>query len=217
MGKVLHASGSGYFPECIIEQEPDPQLPCVATTLTEAMALTWRVRKWEAKVSGIIHDLSDGFSSAFNGAWRDSNSSSPFDKEEDIVCFGGNSHTENIPFNVFVTTNNPDLEPFSFEANLQFIHGNTFTGLPPSDRKVYRVGDIYYPYIDIRSFLIFASTYYYFAKLGTYKITFAGEEITGDIFSGYSANFTGTMSVEIRAKEYWSYGGTYNTSTGQPL
>jgi hypothetical protein len=216
MGKVLHASGSGYFPECIIEQEPEPQLPYVATTLTEAMALTWRVRKWEAKVSGSIHDDSDGFRNSFNGAWRDSNSSSPFDKEEEIVCFGGNSHTENIPFYVLVTPDNPDLDPFSYDAQLDFIHGNTFTGLPPSDRKVYRVGDIYYPYIHISSAL-FESTYYFYPKLGTYKITFAGEEISGDIFSSYSANFSGTMSIEIRGKEYWSYGGTYNTQTGQPL
>jgi hypothetical protein len=56
MGKVIHASYSGYFPTCIISGTPTPSQEYLSLTLEQAMALFWRVRTWEAKASGSFRD-----------------------------------------------------------------------------------------------------------------------------------------------------------------
>lgn len=51
MGKILHASGSGYFPFCIQEtQQVDPWDEPLS--LKEAMSLYWKVKSWTVQVTG---------------------------------------------------------------------------------------------------------------------------------------------------------------------
>jgi len=51
MGKILHASGSGYFPFCIQEtQQVDPWDEPLS--LKEAMSLYWKVKSWTIQVTG---------------------------------------------------------------------------------------------------------------------------------------------------------------------
>lgn len=55
MGKVLHASDSGYFTSCVHDQEIlAPSLYPAATSLEDAMKAFWRVRSW--RVQGYITD-----------------------------------------------------------------------------------------------------------------------------------------------------------------
>ena len=58
-------------------------------------------------------------------------------------------------------------------------------------------------------------TSFYTAKIGTYKITYLDYDIVGNLFG--TDGSSGTALIEVNAKEYWSYGGTYSTTTGQPL
>ena len=48
MAKVLHASASGYFPSCLIE---DASL--ATQSLEDAMSIYWRVKSWTITISGI--------------------------------------------------------------------------------------------------------------------------------------------------------------------
>lgn len=47
MAKVLHASASGYFPSCLIE---DASL--ATQSLEDAMSIYWRVKSWTITISG---------------------------------------------------------------------------------------------------------------------------------------------------------------------
>jgi hypothetical protein len=61
MGKVLHASASGYFPACIVAAEADKS-NLVGGTLKQIMELYWRVKAWGLdSVSGSVNfDYGDG-------------------------------------------------------------------------------------------------------------------------------------------------------------
>jgi hypothetical protein len=56
--------------------------------------------------------------------------------------------------------------------------------------------------------------------LGNYSISFGGFTKNGDLYGeadGIGPNqptTSGSVSLQIRAKEYWSYGGKYDTTTG---
>ena len=55
MGKVLHASYSGYFPFCLISQaKNNPSEYPFEVNLKNAMALFWKVKTW--RVQGYITD-----------------------------------------------------------------------------------------------------------------------------------------------------------------
>jgi hypothetical protein len=57
--------------------------------------------------------------------------------------------------------------------------------------------------------------------VGTWSMEFFGGPIVGNLYSqsGGSGSWDGSSGIimTISAKEYWSYGGTYNTTTGEPL
>jgi len=48
MAKVIHASASGYFPACLIE---DSEL--ATQSLEDAMSIYWRVKSWTITISGV--------------------------------------------------------------------------------------------------------------------------------------------------------------------
>jgi hypothetical protein len=203
MGKVLHASYSGYFPFCIIERDFVPTNSVGGTfypigmSLDQVTALFWRVKKWT-------------FADAFLGK-----TSEPFslfgspESEEGFVCTGGFSFQ-----GIFYGSLAPG-------AVSQIIDFDLFT----TSQKVLRVGNLYYPrlffsgqYFDDSGFFSNGLTYRETAGpylSGVFRINFAGTTISMDLYSGYEdANF---YIADLAANEYWSYGGTYNTSTGQPL
>jgi hypothetical protein len=225
MGKVLHASKSGYFTTCIIEGEPPPfsfgyNRAYISTTLREAMGLFWRVKTWEAKITGaqVVSGFGDSLTiTPAEDFYRtlNQNPSLNFNKEEDLVCYAGEAFSFEGDFPIKRAYQNP---PEEFDAVATMFFRFTFY-------EIRKAGDVYYPYLSI--YLdgggTFSNSVGDGPKAGGYTITAAGAglSIANDLFFQFyppeGFEYAGGLSIQIRAKEYWSYGGTYNTATGEPL
>jgi len=195
MGKVLHASGSGYFPGCIVAGDPED----CPWTLEKAMQTYWRVRTWTFTANGIAtntDDPGDTFpisSEITDITSRDIETAFPQTLEEGLVCGNFFSNAED------------------YFAEIEFGQAKTSGGLYDSGLfcgiEDYRVDplEFYFAAINSSAFSI--------SILGTnIPITMQyvndDEEFIYAITSG-SATLTPTL--------WWSYGGTYNTSTGAKL
>jgi hypothetical protein len=206
MGKVLHASYSGYFPTCTVDQTPTPSQNYLSLSLIEAMALFWRVRTWEAKASGSFY--SENISSTIeytSSSCVDMTPTITIGQEEDLVCKGEETFAFQRLATAIITPDGGD--PFNTDGTIdfQFIFASIAKG-----------GSTYYPSFFIASINALTSLVPTFgSKIGTYKITYSGFQIVGDLFGPDGSS--GSALIEIEAKQYWSYGGTYNTSTGEPL
>ena len=198
MGKVLHASKSGYFTSCI-------QNEAGYWTLEKAMEVYWRVKKWELNMSTTylidfpenpeIITISSGTNVPLtNGSGQ----------EEDLVCssafyadlFGliGPLKGAEITFGDAAKSGSLYSPGFNFYADF-----NTPFDLGDFQLDVYTGGDG----TDVRSHSVYGST----------PIEFSYTII--DQYAEFFVLQDATFSLE--PKEWWSYGGTYNTSTGEPL
>jgi hypothetical protein len=221
MGKVLHASASGYFPFCITDGEPPLTSDFyLELTLEQIMAIFWRVKTWEGKTSGSY------IYTPYPGA-----------PEDELVTFSPNSF-ETMSTNYYVENEenlvcgitNPPNAPNApnLERDIVVVFSRTDGSDPgPYPTKLswglnfqplYRNNSLYYLESQINAVGIAGNVVvnYNNYKVGTYKIAFLEYNITGNIYQFYEST-GGSVSLEIRAKEYWSYGGTYNTETGKPL
>ena len=87
MGKVLHASYSGYFPFCIgrdgnfgpDEGETEGGVYPVGMSLEDAMKIYWRVRTWEISYEGRTADITPKYNFSDVGYAQIS-------EEKEIVC-----------------------------------------------------------------------------------------------------------------------------------
>ena len=197
MGKVLHASYSGYFPFCIPEGTPEN----CPWTLEKAMQTYWRIRTWTFFASGIATNTDDPsdtipFSSEITDITsRDNETGEPQTLEEGLVC--GNLFENGI------------LDAYCL---IEFYQAETSGGLYNSGL----IGEVVDDRVDPLEFVFAAnvSSAFSISILGTnipITMTYKNDpdqESSYSITSG-SATLTPTL--------WWSYGGTYNTSTGQPL
>jgi hypothetical protein len=206
MGKILYPS---YFTSCISEEIPEEfDLDgYVSGTLRQTMALVWKVRYWEARTSGTLY-YGDGYTRTYSGDYQ-TLQRTPFsppvaETEEDLVCTAGtllNSRfTSNVAWTVEGITSNV-TDNIGWYVELQ---GGVSTN-----------NKIYFPCI-IGNIWFVNANYPFFNECGSYTISFENYTLTGILYSG-DYNGSGNVLVEIRAQEYWSYGGTYNTSTGARL
>jgi hypothetical protein len=240
MGKVLHASYSGYFPFCTQQGTPSSSKEYLSLSLLEAMTLFWRVKKWEVKVTGVLNytyppsgdsyrflqSLTYPSDSFFECETRGTNITT----EEDFVCV---QDADDFIFGSFAPTREfqfgPDEEggplPPPIVTNFLQFFIFKFTTL---DELIITDGSNFY--VNFISFV--PGT----ARLGTkdldnfpeatkiqgnYSISFGGFTKNGDLYGeadGVAAprfpTTSGSVSLQIRAKEYWSYGGEYDTTTG---
>jgi hypothetical protein len=204
MGKVLHASGSGYFINCIEESGDSAN---AIWTLENAMKLYWRVRSWSFSASGILEEEGDlfSFSLNFNNIesyfyYEPDDEFIPTPREEQLVCGG-----ESYPF--FSEINNL-TSPSLIEVGR---------------RGVFKVGDLYNPSFEGE-----------FANRFPYNLDFRMAASIPSLYPTIStvSLFGGVLPIGVRSRvggevisltatltptEWWSYGGTYNTSTGEPL
>jgi hypothetical protein len=203
MGKVLHASYSGYFPTCIIDGTPTPTQDYLSLTLEQAMALFWRVKTWEARASGSFYSYNINSNITYtSNSFSDMTPSITIQEEKNLVCKG----SETFSFERAATaTITPDVgPPYNVDGTINFQY--IFTSIKKNSST-------YYPSFIISSINAISSYALSFtAKIGTYKITYLDYDITGDIF-GADGSY-GFALIEINAKEYWTYGGTYNSQTG---
>jgi hypothetical protein len=216
MGKILHASASGYFPNCIKigpRDEPTQSLPFTGftdMTLDQAMGLLWRVKTWECLVSGSSEYLPpEGPGASYittftDTTYREMFTFTPINQEEDLVCgIQFQYRLDDIP------------------ALFTFLDGSM--NIPQTckfyigSNDISKVGDVYFPTLSTNcwSFSSIGSVGEFSQAIGTYNISFLGYVITRTTYNGIYV--FGSQTINIRAKEYWSYGGTYDTATGEPL
>jgi len=196
MGKVLHASGSGYFPSCILAGDP---ADC-PWTLEKAMQTYWRVRTWTFTASGTITEEDSStypFSSTITGITsHDVETNIPQTLEEGLVC--GNYFDVVIP--------NDD-----FYSLIDFYTPKTSGDLYDSGLSGEAVDNTTDPLEFV--FAANISSAFNISILGT-NIPISMEYINDDLDNPQTIT---SGSATLTPTEWWSYGGTYNTSTGEPL
>jgi hypothetical protein len=202
MGKVLHASGSGYFPGCVTDGTPPER--SLGLTLEEAMGMFWRVRTWEARASG-TQFYEEAFSQYNSNSYSDLTPFHTIEKEEDLVCYGNNLFPleRSIGVTVTPTSGDPPGPPYPLGSIIKMVYGGS----------IIKNDSLYYFdfYIEGFNCLTFSFT----EKVGTYNVSYLNHQISGDLFG--PPDTSGSTLIEINAKTYWSYGGTYDTTTGTRL
>jgi len=223
MGKVLHASASGYFTGCIKEQ--NELVECFSGNLTQVMSLFWRVKKWEATATGTLERFfnNDFESLTFDGITRELQPQQPIPSaEEDLVCFNSESKSSLIYYTIadWATdqSGNPFTDAIAYVVGSGYRNDEQYTGVEKTGNN-FRIGGQ----------LIFSATILIngngdtppiyddpLVEAGNYRIITSAGTMTGKLWTSWTDQVA-NCSVTINAKEYWSYGGTYNTSSGAPL
>ena len=197
MGEVLHASGSGYFPTCIQEASSPDHCPW---TLGQAMDTYWRVRTWKFEVSG-LSGADGGTLYPYSSTIDNITSQKP--SEQDLVC--NNEFVYNDPdFSGIsvIAFGNPEKSGSLYTSG---INGNLLDEPRGNETYEFRV----YPEYEIDPFEnIYSVDFSIFGK----TIPMIVYEPSGQASVAY-ADVVATLTPTL----WWSYGGTYNTSTGARL
>jgi len=230
MGKVLHASKSGYFPRCLSDSSELPRdSNYIIGGIQEVMTPFWRVRKWEISVTG---SFSDGGLTQwdFNGTANELFGNPVIEKEEDLICFNSqdkfyisfsSGYVSWGTLTTIVEQGQPPItEPLILEAPLYVGLGYLFSPYNTFEaNSIVRNDDVYkLPFFwGIQTFsLLSDSLDQGWIPVGTYTFDVIGVSTTPRTLYG-PPNLSGSATAIVSAKEYWSYGGTYDTSTGLPL
>jgi hypothetical protein len=202
MGKVLHASASGYFPFCI-EEAPEP---------TEEGSVVG---------SGTTHPLGMSLENAMKLYWRIKKIKLTTPRASATALAESTKQSEKF----LVCTPNPIAGTASYFTTeiFRFTDISVFFQTP----FIYKYNDLYYPNFSL-SFIdqeidpvgpTITNGQFFTNKIeidysvySTYNFLGLGEV---DL---YAFNIIGSPELgSVEVDEYWSYGGTYNTSTGLPL
>ena len=214
MGKVLSAQGSGYFPICIPEGTPTPSKNFLSLTLQQAMSLFWRVKTWEAKITGTVSFNTGNSITYLLTNYQELVRNRPeINSEENYVCNGDETFSFGRVMEVLLASEGQD--PVIFD----FSWGFAYNFNPESGFGAYRNGNLFYPSFEtaIVGPVVSYDAPTYNTNVGIYQISLNGFTISGELYAADNLAPSGAALIEIRAKEYWSYGGTWNTSTGEPL
>jgi len=196
MGKVLSAQGTGYYPSCIQEGSRPDDNDYLDLTIEQGMALYWRTRGWRVDASGSFY--SDGRGTpenpiVFSGG-SELTPSLTVTSEEELVCFG------NYIFDFTGTFIIEGAVPITF--NYDFSSG-------------YKTEEKFFPAFDVDGLFVYSS-FPNGEKIGNVRFIFNDYTIVKDIYTD-DTGAVGDVLIDFTCIEYWSYGGTWNTSTGQPL
>lgn len=195
MGKVLSAQGTGYYPSCIQEGSRPDDPDYLDLTIEQGMALYWRTRKWRVDASGSYYSDGQGTPEdplVFSGG-GELTQYTPVGSEEDLVCLGGSEYG-------FFGDISLNGEPDGVEVFYDYTTG-------------FKTDEKFFPAFFFNSAFISSTRQ---IKVGVARLIFNGYTIAKDIFSSESGA-VGDVLIDFTCIEYWSYGGTWNTSTGQPL
>jgi hypothetical protein len=190
MGKVLHASGSGYFPFCIGEIDLSiPELYSMVS-IEAVMKIWWRIKKIR-----------------FYGTYTQRNNGNPIDVPWELIVQRNAANEENLvcnPFPSWNTISQLNITDGSFTTSSVSYKGTS------DDRFILAaaVGGALEDVLQEQS-IPFVSIP---VEEGSQKFVFEGIS-----FTNTPPEFTLPGSINYQILEYWSYGGTYNTSTGLPL
>lgn len=201
MGKVLHASASGYFPACIQTATADKS-NLVGGTLEQIMELYWGVKAWRLdSVSGSINI--DGEIVNYSASQQSLGYVDPA-TEENLVC---------DPFPFFSATANYLLNASNYLLSVS-LNGFNFNFLKENETYYMRFSfDMLFVTTQVTAYVPGVSSG---GQVGFVTINGLSVPLYGYV-DGQPRPITGNISALISATEYWSYGGTYNTQTGAPL
>lgn len=211
MGKVLHASYSGYFPFpfCLSENNTFPTgretFYPIGLSFEQAVSLYWRVSKWQ---------FSDNFTPSsnetiFEFTYYPALINIP--EEKYLVCSSGF---------VFDRVFNEQVPGFVFS---QISEGYLFQSPQLLPENIVKKDNLYYPQ------LFFSGQWLNFGDFGTGVTLFnpiTDSNLVGSLrieWLQYIVDiplysfYTNSYSVVLKAVEYWSYGGTWDTGTGARL
>ena len=208
MGRVLHASASGYFTECIgLWQKENPSSYPIDYSLELAMALFWRVRAW--RFIGYITDTIR-YPTHINKYTQEIFTPS---SEEQLVCSGGfssGSFTSGNPFeSILFSSFDYDLGGGGIKKsnNQIFLPRIFFEGTYTGDTFSKQGVSLTNPGQASGSL-----TLSFLGSTQTIPLWRQADLVPPDPLAPYYEN----GDWEIQAAEYWSYGGTYDTTTGLP-
>jgi len=211
MGKILTAQP---FPFSHYDSEAAGFVPCGITTgryvqgtISEMMRLYWRVRSFS--VSGSYtnyqfnHPANPPQSASYSGT-ADSNA----DTELNLVCGVG-------------TTSNLSLSGNITDANLELVFSGAdfYFNSPPTQPIVKLYGSIdFLSNADDSSGVstIVGGSLSPFLIDG-FQVYEDGNPVNYNAQSSFGTPLITDFNSTIVASEYWSYGGTYDTATGEPL
>ena len=198
MPKVLHASHSGYFPACLTE---DPDL--ADNFLKTAMAMYWKVRTLSITIFAYGNTTPITFTStAPDESW--------------LVCNNIGQQGPNNKAGFLQLLPNGTILPWQDGLIDFFLDGfyvdsyskPTFYGVNPRFRVRISTGEFSYAEYSSGGF----EEYEQF--VGYYDFPFYGGAPLYELLEDEKAS---PASGLITVDEYWSYDGTFDTKTGEPL
>jgi hypothetical protein len=202
MGRVLHASYSGYFPSCIGAART---VGVVSGSLSKIMEIYWRIKTWEiSSATGAVIfpiDEDDSITYTFTEGTKELGSTDAT-TEEELVC----------------------TKYFNKTALIQTVVTNTLA--PPPSSIFTTFGLTYFPTASKSGSNYQMSFIGFISSVGTDLVSTTKEgPIVGYIslspldisvpLRADSAEASGNVSVSLNATEWWSYGGLYDTATGE--
>jgi len=205
MGKVLFPD---YFPNRCPPYDDSPRW--WTAELAGYMRMIWRVKKWEFIIN--ITSPYSGWSTDIIGEHKFIYKSEAT-TEEELVCIKGlEFESGNTSFETY------DMQISPYFTSFQSFSPYSSMGARASDSGSYDNG------IDQGDLPIPDGPQYsnYVKNLSTVNIENFGNDIAYSPFTAFTTTGQGEdfnlyYTARVRAKEYWSYGGTYNTETGEPL
>ena len=236
MGKVLHASFSGWFPFCLYTGATGVgagTMRPVGLDLESCMKLFWRVKKWRATFSAGGITLQNDFLnlSGQAGSRGAPDGYLPPSSESDIVCRRFSKASPPATFVGFEEILESSLK--SLELGF-FLGGATANDpLEPNTGTFNNIknmvfhdtqNNLFYPIISIGATVsdqaTFTSTIKSYPSGTPTTIQFIeNEELWFEIPAWLSGSALGVpfSQKKIEPIEYWSYGETYDTTTGEPI
>jgi len=223
VGKVLSAQGSGWFPTCITYgAASDPTNFGLDCTIVQGMSLYWKTRTWRVNASGGYRlynspggqpDLVASYSGGgeivadYLPSYFSNDRITP-SSEENLLCLGDYIRDMSSQ-NIFITLDNGTFSCF-FNVYLFFSAGYL------NQTKVN-------PYFELDTGgKIQNGGQAITEKVGTLRMSFDGYDLDSNLYywdrvpEEYS-NVEGNVLFHYTCTEYWSYGDTYDTATGEPL
>lgn len=188
--------------------------------LRDAMTFFWRVRSWRIQISGSVsYNLQEGFgreSITFLGGTAQL---APLvGTEEELSCFSGIFDYAGY-YLPAQRTNDFGSDTISFGNEYEYFFQNN-TGYTQFD-AINNGNTFYVPVLLLGSggFIDYSNLNEGGTVIGEYTISFNGVLKSGYIYAPPFVNreYSGLYQLNITAGSYWSYGGTYDTATGNPL
>jgi len=217
MAKVLHASGSGYFPNCIQQGSP-PTSPSVdeyiPITLEEAMFIFWKGKDLKLSIAGFLQSapcvgVFGGFLDTIDSKNQTFNRG--IENETDLVCGSAASsaiHTCFMPITYMTSSCDPDLfPPYPGGGSVQFSIGLATNPQNSISNDILANNNTFYARIQCGVTLNFnnASVGPGFAKVGQISISFGRQNYSVPLRATSNPEAFGQLNITAEWTSTYEY------------